>query len=216
MITASALIAGYASIDKLVNGATVTHPYAVGAAGVVGFIGNELVAQYRIRVGRAIGSAALVADGVHARTDGFTSLAVVLGAGGVLAGFPLADPIIGILITLAILVVLRGAVRDIYRRLMDAVDPDLTQAAQETLLATPGVTGVERVRLRWIGHRIAADAEILVPTELDLVAAHDIANDAHHRLLHEVPKLSDVTIHVSPQPVSGVDHHHVLGHHQKQ
>ena len=91
--------------------------------GLAGFIGNEWVARYRIRVGRRIGSAALVADGLHARTDGFTSLAVLVGAGGVALGFPLADPIVGLVITVAILAVLRTAVRDVFRRLIDGVDP---------------------------------------------------------------------------------------------
>ncbi len=213
MIALSALVAGWESIDKLINGATVTYPWVVAAAGVVGFIGNELVAVYRIKVGRRIGSAALVADGLHARTDGFTSLAVVAGAVGVLLGFPLADPIVGILITLAILVVLRGAARDVYRRLMDAIDPEITDAAELVLLATPGVAGVERVRLRWIGHRISADAGITVDATLAVVGAHDIANEAHHRLLHGVPKLSDVTIHVSPESADDTDHHGVLAHH---
>lgn len=213
MIALSALVAGWESMDKLINGATVTYPWVVAAAGVVGFLGNELVAVYRIRVGRRIGSAALVADGLHARTDGFTSLAVVAGAVGVVLGFPLADPIVGILITLAILIVLRGAVRDIYRRLMDAIDPDITEAAERVLLATPGVVGVERVRLRWIGHRISADAGITVDSSLAVIAAHDIANEAYHRLLHEVPKLADVTIHVSPEATNDTDHHEVLAHH---
>ena len=94
-----------------------------GGGRVVGFLGNELVAKYRIRTGRRIGSAALVADGLHARTDGFTSLAVVLCAAGAWLGFPIADPIIGLLITVAILFVLNDAAHEVYRRLMDAVDP---------------------------------------------------------------------------------------------
>lgn len=213
MITASAIVAGWQSVDKLINGAAVTHPWIVAAAGFIGFIGNELVAQYRIRVGRQIGSAALVADGVHARTDGFTSLAVVVGALGVLLGFPLADPIIGILITIAILAVLKGAARDIYRRLMDAVDPETTDAAEAILASTPGVVAVERIRLRWIGHRMAAEAEVTVADRLDVVAGHDIATAAHHELLHGIRKLTDVTIHVSPASL-GVDHHQVLARHQ--
>ena len=82
---------------------------------MIGFLGNELVARYRIRVGRKIGSAALVADGLHARTDGFTSLAVLLGAGGVAIGWDWADPVVGLVITVAILAVLRGAAREICR-----------------------------------------------------------------------------------------------------
>lgn len=93
-----------------------------------------------------------------------------------LLGFPLADPIVGLLITVAILFVQRGAARDIYRRLMDALDPALTSAAEEAVASTPGAVDVDHVRLRWIGHRISADAGIVVDEHLDLVAAHDIAN----------------------------------------
>src|ERR1035437_8761342 len=130
MIALSSMLAAYESIHRLIDPQPITHAWVVVAAGVIGFASNELVAVYRIRVGSKIGSAALVADGLHARTDGFTSLAVVIGAIGVMSGFPLADPIVGLLITVAILFVLRNAARDIYRRLMDAVDPDLVDAAE--------------------------------------------------------------------------------------
>ncbi len=151
MIAVSALVAGYESVRRLLDPQPINHVGVVIAAGLIGFAGNELVALYRIRIGRRIGSAALVADGLHARTDGFTSLAVVVGALGVLAGFPLADPIVGILITVAILVVLRGAVTDIGRRLMDAVDPALVDTAEASLTTVPGVVGVEDLKLRWVG-----------------------------------------------------------------
>lgn len=214
MIALSAVVAGYESVRRLLDPAPLTYPLVVVAAGVIGFLGNELVASYRIRVGRRIGSAALVADGLHARTDGFTSLAVVAGAIGVMLGFPLADPIVGLLITVAILTVLRGAARDIYRRLMDAVDPALTEEAIATLRGTPGVIDIEHVRLRWIGHRITADAGIVVDQHLDLVDAHDIAHEAHHRLLHGISKLTAVTIHFSPYAPPGTDHHQALQHHE--
>ncbi|MGH3930615.1 MAG: cation diffusion facilitator family transporter, partial [Pseudonocardiaceae bacterium] len=123
IIAASAAVAGYQAVLRLIHPEPVTHLWAVALAGAIGFGGNEIVARYRITVGRQIGSAALVADGVHARTDGFTSLAVVLGALGVAVGLPMADPLIGLGITVVILFVLRDAARDVFRRLMDAVDP---------------------------------------------------------------------------------------------
>jgi cation diffusion facilitator family transporter len=212
MIALSAVVAGYESVRKLLDPQPLSHPWVVVVAGLVGFAGNELVALYRIRIGRRIGSAALVADGLHARTDGFTSLAVVFSAVGVLAGFPLADPLVGLLITVAILFVLRGAARDVYRRLMDAVDPHLTATAENTLRETQGVLDIEQVRLRWIGHRLRAEAGIVVDSSLDIVAAHAIATEAHHRLLHAVPKLVGATVHVSPDHDPG-DAHAVLTHH---
>jgi cation diffusion facilitator family transporter len=214
MIALSSILAGYASILRLVTPHQVTHLGIVIAAGLIGFAGNELVAIFRIRVGRSIGSAALVADGLHARTDGLTSLAVVAGALGVGAGLPLADPIIGLLITVAILYVLRGAAADIYRRLMDAVEPELLTTAEASLRSTPGVRDVEDLRLRWIGHRIRAETGIIVDAALDIVAAHAIANEARHRLLHDVPKLDDVTVHVNPSS-EGQDHHSLTAHHQR-
>ena len=213
MIALSAVVAGYESIRRLADPQPVSHLGVLIAAGVVGFFGNELVAIYRIRVGRRIGSAALVADGLHARTDGFTSLAVVAGALGVLAGFPAADPVVGLAITAAILVVLKQAATDIYRRLMDAVDPGLVATAEASLRATPGVLDVESLRLRWVGHTIRAETGVVVDDQLGLVAAHAIANDAHYRLLHDVPRLIDATVHVSPRDTPGVDHHAATAHH---
>jgi len=198
MIALSAIVAGYESIHRLIDPRDITHPLVVLAAGIIGFAGNELVAIYRIRVGRKIGSAALVADGLHARTDGFTSLAVALGAIGVLAGFPLADPLVGLLITVAILVVLKGAATEVFRRLLDGVDPSLVDQAEQALTSTPGVLGVDSIRLRWIGHRLHAETSIQVDGTLDLQTAHGIAHDAETYLREGVPKLIEATVHVSP------------------
>lgn len=198
MIALSAIVAGVESVRRLINPVAIEHVGWVALAGLVGFIGNELVALYRIRVGRRIGSAAQVADGLHARTDGFTSLAVLLGAGGVALGFPLADPIIGLVITAAILAVLRTAVRDIFRRLMDAVDPRFVDTAETALAAEPGVTGVRSVKMRWIGHRLHVDAELDIDPATSLTDAHRIAHDAEHTLTHAVPKLSSALVHAYP------------------
>lgn len=213
MIALSALLAGWESVRRMLDPQPLSFPWMVVAAGVIGFAGNELVASYRIRVSRKIGSAALVADGQHARTDGFTSLAVVLGAVGVLLGFPLADPLVGMAITVAILFVLKSAARDVYRRLMDGVDPEVVAAAETTLAQTPGVDAVESVRVRWVGHRLRVEAAVAVDPALSVVEGHRIATEAHHRLLHEVPKLADATIHVSPNGPVGEEQHAVLGHH---
>lgn len=198
MITLSAIIAGYEAVQRLIHPQVIDHIGWVALAGLVGFLGNETVAIYRIRVGRQIGSAALVADGIHARTDGFTSLAVLLGAGGVALGYPLADPIVGLIITVAILAVLRTAVRDVFRRLLDGVDPALVDTAEQSLAAEPGVRSVHSVRMRWMGHRLHADVELDLDPELSLAQAHQIAHDAEHHLVHAVPKLTTALIHAYP------------------
>ncbi|MFD5028959.1 cation diffusion facilitator family transporter [Streptomyces sp. NPDC058220] len=213
-ITASAGFAAWTAVDRLLNPREISYLPAVAAAAVIGFLGNEWVARYRVRVGREIGSAALVADGLHARTDGFTSLAVLLGAGGAALGWRLADPIVGLVITAAILLVLRDACREVFRRIMDAVDPALVDTAELTLERVPGVRAVSELRLRWIGHHLRAEVAIVVDGELTVRAAHQVAVDAEHALLHAVPRLAAALVHADPAPVPGApDPHVVLAHH---
>lgn len=216
MITLSAAIAGWEAVRRLVDPAPVRNVGWVLAAGIIGFAGNELVAVYRIRVGRRIGSAALVADGLHARTDGLTSLGVVASAIGVWMGVPSADPVVGLVITAAIVVVLVRACRDVYRRLMDSVDPDLVDRVESVLAAVEGVERVESVRVRWIGHELRAEVDITVDGELSVADAHAIADHSHHELLHEVRRLRHATIHVNPDVVDGRDHHEATAHHFDQ
>jgi cation diffusion facilitator family transporter len=213
-IAASAVTAGWAAIDRLRHPAEVRYLAAVAGAALVGFLGNEVVAQLRVRVGRRIGSAALVADGLHARADGYTSLAVLLGAGGVAIGWDWADPIIGLVITVAILVVLRQAAVEVYRRLMDAVDPSTVDAVEAALRSTEGVLDVGSVRLRWIGHKLRAECDIVVASNLTVVDAHAIAVDAEHELIHKVPRLTAAVVHADPQPHEGTDHHALLADHR--
>jgi cation diffusion facilitator family transporter len=179
------------------------------AAGLIGFVGNELVAVYRIRVGRQIGSAALVADGLHARTDGFTSLAVVLGVIGVWLGFPLADPIVGLIISVAIFVLLWGTARDIGRRLLDGVDPALVQQAERTLSGLPGVVEVADVRMRWVGHRLSVEATVTTDPAMAIKAFHKLEHDADQMVRHDLPRIGSVrltpTVHTSARP-SGLAH----------
>jgi cation diffusion facilitator family transporter len=214
VIAASSALAAYEAVTRLAHPRPVSNLVAVAVAAVIGFAGNELVARYRILVGRKIGSAALVADGLHARSDGFTSLAVLLGVGGLALGWRWADPVVGLVITVAILAVLRQAARDIYRRLMDAVDPALVDQVEQTLGTTPGALGVGQVRLRWIGHRLRAECEVIVDPDATAIAAHEVAVAAEHQLLHALPRLSAALVHADPQPREGTDHHAVLASHR--
>jgi cation diffusion facilitator family transporter len=214
LILASSALAAYEAVSRLVHPQHVSDLVAVAVAALVGFAGNELAARYRIKVGRKIGSAALVADGLHARTDGFTSLAVLLGAGGVALGWNWADPVVGLLITVAILAVLYQTAREVYRRLMDAVDPALVDQADKTLKTTPGVLDVGLVRLRWIGHQLRAECEIIVSGDISAIKAHEVAVDAEHSLLHALPRLSAALVHADPQSRQGSDPHAVLTSHR--
>lgn len=190
IIFVSALLAAYESYQKL------AHPQAlhgigwVMGAALVGFLGNETVAIFRMRVGREIGSAALVADGQHARADGITSLAVLVGALGALAGFPPADPIVGLLITVAILVIVKDTARVMWRRLMDAIDPALVDGIERGAAAVPGVQGVHDVRVRWLGHRLQAELHITVDEDLPTRASHHLVEEVRHALFHTQPGLN--------------------------
>ncbi|WP_007519029.1 MULTISPECIES: cation diffusion facilitator family transporter [Pseudofrankia] len=211
-IAASSALAAYEAVDRLLHPRGISHLWAVAIAAVVGFAGNEWVARYRIATGRRIGSAALVADGLHARTDGFTSLAVLAGAGGVALGWRWADPAVGLLITVAILLVLRDAAREVCRRLLDCVDPALVDTAESALRAVDGVREVGQVRMRWIGHALRAEADIVVDPQLTVVQAHGLAVAAEHALIHAVPRLTAATVHTD-HPPHGADPHAALSHH---
>ncbi|MGW2821306.1 cation diffusion facilitator family transporter [Streptomyces sp. NPDC001443] len=215
-IGASAAFAGWTAFERLLSPRPVEHVPAVAVAALVGFAGNEWVARHRIRVGRSIGSAALVADGLHARTDGFTSLAVLIGAGGSALGRQAADPVVGLAITAAIALMLRDAAREVFRRVMDAVDPALVDRAERALSAVQGVRGVGELRLRWIGHRLRAEVAVVVDGEATVRQAHAIAVDAEHALLHAVPRLTAALVHADPAPVAGqADPHLALAHHAR-
>ena len=213
LILASSAVAAYEAVTRLLHPQHVSHLPLLAVASLIGFLGNETVARYRINVGRRIGSAALVADGLHARTDGLTSLAVLFGAGGVALGFDRADPVIGLVITVAILGVLRQAAREVFARLMDAVDPVLVEQVTKTAAATPGVLEVRAVKLRWIGHNLRAECDIAVDAGLTVLAGHDIAVQTEHDLVHSIRRLSAATVHTDPHgPGTDGVHEVMTGH----
>ena len=215
MIAASAGLAGWESVQLLLNPQPIANLGWVMTAAVVGFAGNELVAIFRIRVGREIGSAALVADGYHARADGFTSLAVLLGALGVLLGFPLADPLVGLGISVAILFVLKDAATQMWHRLMDAADPTVVGNLSREAAAVEGVQEVDDVRVRWLGHRLEADLRIVVDEDLPTRDSHRLAEEVRHRLFHAQPNLASIVVHVDPCGHSGNDLHSGTAHHRR-
>lgn len=212
MILLSAVVAGYESINRLWQPQPVQYLGAVMAASIIGFLGNEAVALFRLKVGREIGSAALVADGYHARVDGLTSLAVLIGAVGVWLGYPLADPIVGLLITLAIVRIVWDSGRAVFTRLLDGVEPEVVAEIKHALTHLPGVAAVSEVRVRWLGHRLHAEVNLAVDSTLSITAAHAIATQARHELLHHLNYLSNATIHVDPAEASGEEHHRIAEH----
>jgi cation diffusion facilitator family transporter len=206
-ILLSAVIAGYESIERIFHPREVEYLSAVIAASLVGFAGNEAVALFRIGIGREIGSAALVADGYHARVDGLTSLAVLFGAVGVWLGYPLADPLIGLVITAAIFGIVWESGKAIFTRILDGVDPEIVDEISHVAHHSQGVLDVTEVRVRWLGHHLHAEVNIAVDPELSVEEGHTIAKAARHELLHHVQHLSNAVIHVDPATGSGETHH---------
>src|SRR5438105_560054 len=202
-IFASALLAAWESYQRLLHPQPLRNVGWVIAAALIGFLGNEAVAVFRIRVGSEIGSAALIADGQHARADGFTSLAVLVGALLVLAGFPLADPIVGLLITVAILLIVRGTAVTMWHRLLDGVDPQITADIEAAALKVPAVQSVRDVRARWVGHQLLAEVSVVVDGELPTRVSHQIAEDVSQSLRKAVPRLATATVHVDPVAHAG-------------
>ena len=213
IILFSAIVAGYEAVDRMIHPQPLTLLWAVAAAGVIGFIGNEAVAVFRIRVGREIDSAALIADGYHARTDGLTSLAVVLGAAGVWAGFPLADPIVGLLITLAIFGIVWQSSKAVFTRLLDGVEPGVVAEITHAAEHVGTVRKVLRVRARWLGHRLTVELDVSVAGGTTLQEADAICAEIEAVVADHVPALA--TAHVRVRPDEGgratqdqVGHHH--------
>jgi len=207
VILFSAALAGYESVMRFFDPRQVNHVWAVALAAIAGFAGNEAVARLRIRVGRQINSAALVADGKHARVDGLTSLSVLLGVAGIWLGWTWADPLVGILIALAILHIALDSGKSVFSRLLDAVDPQEIDRIKSTLRRQGTVQDVSDVRLRWLGHQMHAEVNLAVDPNLSVSEAHAISKEARHVILHEIPHIRYVIIHVDPKDASGEEHH---------
>jgi cation diffusion facilitator family transporter len=212
IILASAVFAGYESILRLFHPQEMSHVNAVIIAAIVGFLGNEFVAIFRIKVGKEIGSAALVADGYHAQIDGFTSLAVLFSAIGAKLGFPLVDPIVGLIITLIILKIVLESIKMVFTRLLDGIEPEIINEIKHTASHIKQVNNVTEVRARWIGHYIHAELNIAVNPKLSVEEGHNIAKEVRHQLLHNLKYLSNAIIHVDPIHESGEIHHRVINH----
>jgi len=212
IILFSAIVAGYQAVERFVNPQPVGLLWAVAVASVVGFLGNEAVAVFRIRVGRRIGSAALVADGYHARTDGWTSLAVLIGAIGVWLGYPLADPIVGLLISLAILMIVWQSGKAVFTRLLDGVDPEIVDEIRHAAHHVPGVEEVAEVRARWSGHRLRAEINVAVAPNLTVAEGHEVAREVNHKLMHHLDYLETAVVHVDPSQEAGEEHHRIMEH----
>ncbi len=212
VIIGSAVAGAFESINKLISGGAPTQIYLSMVAAAIGCIGNEVLAQYKISVGKRINRVPLVADGQHSRIDGLTSLAALIGLIFALFGLPIADPLAGILITLVILSVVYTTSRSVLQRLLDGIDPHLIPMITKTAAGIEGVRDTTDVRARWVGHNLHIVMNIEVDAELTLIQAHTIAEQVRHSLFHEIPGVSEIIIHTDPSSASG-NHHEETAHH---
>mgnify|MGYP001112855665 CR=1 FL=1 len=197
IILFSAIFAGYEAVDRLIHPQSIDFIPWVAAAGIIGFIGNEAVAVFRIRVGREINSVALIADGYHARTDGFTSLAVVVGAIGVWLGYPLADPIVGLLITIAIFGIVWQSSKAVFVRMLDGVEPTITDEIKHAAAHVNGVRQILDVKARWLGHRLLADVGVQIDADMTMADADRLADTLRHEMFEHIPALSVANVRLS-------------------
>ena len=208
----SGVMVAYESVSRLFEPQEIHYLSAVAVASLVGFAGNELVARLRIRAGKEISSAALVADGYHARTDALSSLGVFLGAGAVWLGYPQADPLVGLAITFVIFKIVWASGKSLFSRLLDGVDPEVIDEVTHSAQHVAEVLEVTEVRVRWVGHRLLADVNIAVTSDFSVEHGHEIARAVRHELLHHLPYLGNATIHVDPATASGEKHHRMVDH----
>jgi cation diffusion facilitator family transporter len=202
------------SVNRLFNPVPLNSLGWVAAAAIIGFAGNELAAIIQIRTGKSIGSDAMIANGLHARTDGLTSLAVLVAAIGAFLGYPIVDAIIGILMGIVILFITRDAAKSMWYRLMDAVDPIIVERAEAVIKEHPDVKGIQRLQMRWIGHRLQAEAVISIESDLNAAQCNVISEHISHHLYHEIPNLAETTIAVVPWSPDGKTFYCETSHHK--
>jgi cation diffusion facilitator family transporter len=198
VIAFSAAVAGWQSVERLINPREIHFIGAVAAGGAIGFLGNEAVAVFRIRVGREINSAALIADGQHARVDGLTSLAVLIGAVAVWAGFPLADPIAGLIITVVIAKIVVDSAKSVFGRMLDGVDPDALDEIEHLASHVAGSNIPIRARARWIGHRLQIEVRIDTASEQSVAAASELEQRVAAEIRSQISHAGEILVIARP------------------
>lgn len=198
VIGVSAVLAGWESYRAFVEVREVAFLEASLVAAFIGVVGNEVVARYKIKVGRQIRSAALAADGRHARIDALVSAGAVAGLAGVALGFPAADPVAGMLITAAIVWITVTSAREVAARLTDAVDEEVIGRIEELASSIDGVREVHDVKARWAGRSLFVQLHICVDEDLPLNEAHAIGEEVRHEVIDSVEGVSQALVHLDP------------------
>ncbi len=200
IVLLSAIITAYESVERFYHPQPLNHLGALAIAAVVGLIGNEIVAVFRIRVGREINSAALVADGYHAMADGLVSLAVLLSAVGVWLGYPWADPVMGLIITAVLLKIVWESGQTIFSRLLDGVEPEILESLHHAVNHLPEIeeSAIANLRSRWLGHRLHVEMDIMLPPTLSLQETQGITDKVEEQLKAHLPYVGLIMVRALP------------------
>jgi cation diffusion facilitator family transporter len=193
-IWASAGLAAVESYDKLVSARGTSHLGVGMIAAVIGVVGNQWVARYKLKVGREIKSAPLIVDARHSWLDAVSSAGALLGLVGVAGGFRQADPIAGFAISLFIVRIGLEATRDVVVRLMDAQDEELADAARAAAREVVGPGGVGDVRVRWLGRQVEVRLVVRLPGNLALADVGRTTRTLTATVQHRVPDVREVFV----------------------
>jgi cation diffusion facilitator family transporter len=194
VIWASAVFAGYESVHKLLDAAPTNHPGLGMVGAAFGVVGNQLVARYKLTVGRRIRSATLVADAKHSWLDAISSVGALGGLVLVALGYRWGDPVAGFAVTLFICHVGVEVTRELLHHLMDGVDPDDLDAARTAAVRVDGVRAAD-VRGRWMGRTLLLEVETRLDDGLNLADADLINTRVEEGVRAAVPAVGHVHSH---------------------
>jgi cation diffusion facilitator family transporter len=195
----SAIFSARTSAMKLATGSETTFLVAGMAVALVGVVGKELIAYYKIRVGRRIDSLSLVADGKHSRADALTSIGAFAGLLGAYLGYPVLDPIFGFVITGAICLIIFRLGKEIVGRLLDTIDPETLVRIKDAARSVEGVEGVHDVRARWAGHKVFCEMHVTVDDGMSICEAHAVGVGIVEKVKEDIQSVEQCLVHLGPE-----------------
>ncbi|AHE97129.1 cation diffusion facilitator family transporter [Thioalkalivibrio paradoxus] len=201
MLAIAALGIGWFAVQRLLDWELMTGPAPAALAfAVLTLVAKEGLYQYTVRVARRIGSPLLHANAWHHRSDAISSLVVLVGIGGAVAGWPWLDAVAALVVALFIL---RMAWRLVFKSAAELIDtalePEQVATIRDAIAGVPGVKSAHMLRTRRLGNEAAADVHIQVAPKISVSEGHQIADEVYRAVMASLPALRDVTVHVDPE-----------------